>query len=57
VLSGHLGIVRCLHISDQRLVSGGDQKKIGVWDYRVLMPSYLETKPCFHYWWYFCEAM
>ncbi|XP_062596857.1 F-box/WD repeat-containing protein 7-like [Saccostrea cucullata] len=33
-LTGHLGIVRCLYINEFRLVSGGDQKKINVWDYR-----------------------
>ena len=34
-LREHLGVVRCLHINNERLVSGGDQKKIVVWDYRV----------------------
>lgn len=33
-LAEHLGVVRCLHINQERLVSGGDQKKICVWDYR-----------------------
>ena len=37
VLQGHLGVVRCLHINDERLVSGGDQQKVIVWDYRVSM--------------------
>nr|KAG5699726.1 hypothetical protein BaRGS_022124 [Batillaria attramentaria] len=31
----HLGVVRCLHINNERLVSGGDQKKICIWDYRL----------------------
>ena len=35
VLQGHLGVVRCLHINEERLVSGGDQQKVIVWDYRV----------------------
>ncbi|XP_046338928.2 F-box/WD repeat-containing protein 7-like [Haliotis rufescens] len=30
----HLGIVRCIHLNDDRLVTGGDQKKLVVWDYR-----------------------
>ncbi|XP_070181266.1 F-box/WD repeat-containing protein 7-like [Littorina saxatilis] len=33
-LKEHLGVVRCLHINNERLVSGGDQKKIVIWDYR-----------------------
>ncbi|XP_025105940.1 F-box/WD repeat-containing protein 7-like isoform X2 [Pomacea canaliculata] len=33
-LHEHLGVVRCLHINDERLVSGGDQKKVVIWDYR-----------------------
>ena len=31
----HLGVVRCLHLDKYKLVSGGDQKKICVWDYGV----------------------
>lgn len=38
-LTGHLGVVRCLHINKFRLVSGGDQKKINVWDYRVCIKT------------------
>ncbi|XP_076464176.1 uncharacterized protein LOC143296232 [Babylonia areolata] len=34
-LREHLGVVRCLHINAHRLVSGGDQKMIVVWDYRA----------------------
>ena len=35
VLGQHLGVVRCLVIDGYKLVSGGDQKKIAVWNYRV----------------------
>ncbi|MBN3285336.1 FBXW7 protein, partial [Polyodon spathula] len=31
-LSGHIGVVRCLHLLKGRLLSGGDRKKILVWD-------------------------
>ncbi|KXJ26868.1 F-box/WD repeat-containing protein 7 [Exaiptasia diaphana] len=31
-LCEHIGIVRCLHLTNNRLVSGGDRKKIVVWD-------------------------
>ncbi|KAL8580762.1 hypothetical protein ACOMHN_018434 [Nucella lapillus] len=34
-LREHLGVVRCLHINGQRLVSGGDQKMVVIWDYRA----------------------
>ena len=34
-LNGHLGIVRSLYIDDYKLVSGGDAKKIMIWDYKV----------------------
>jgi len=34
-LNGHLGIVRSLFIDDYKLVSGGDAKKIMIWDYKV----------------------
>ena len=34
-LNGHLGCIRSLYIDDYKLVSGGDAKKIMVWDYRV----------------------
>ena len=44
VLQGHLGVVRCLHINDERLVSGGDQQKVIVWDYRVSIRSLVQTK-------------
>lgn len=33
-LNGHLGIVRSLYIDDYKLVSGGDAKKIMIWDYK-----------------------
>jgi F-box/WD-40 domain protein 7 len=35
-LSGHLGIVRCLHLDEFKLVSSGDAKKVMIWNYRVL---------------------
>lgn len=41
-LTGHLGVVRCLHINEFRLVSGGDQKKINVWDYRVCIKTIIQ---------------
>ncbi|KAK3750546.1 hypothetical protein QZH41_011084, partial [Actinostola sp. cb2023] len=31
-LCEHIGIVRCLYLTEDRLVSGGDRKKIVVWD-------------------------
>ena len=34
-LSGHLGIVRFIHMDEHKLVTGGDSKKIIVWNYRV----------------------
>lgn len=34
-MSGHLGIVRFIQIDEQKLVSGGDAKRILVWDYKV----------------------
>jgi hypothetical protein len=35
VLHEHIGVVRCLYIDDYKLVSGGDCKKIVIWDWRV----------------------
>ena len=35
VLQEHMGVVRCLHINEDRLVSGGDQSMVVVWDYKV----------------------
>ncbi|XP_065828528.1 F-box/WD repeat-containing protein 7-like [Oscarella lobularis] len=32
VLEEHIGIVRCLQLFESRLVTGGDQKKLVVWD-------------------------
>jgi F-box/WD-40 domain protein 7 len=32
VLSEHIGIVRCLHLNGSRMITGGDQKKIVVWN-------------------------
>ena len=40
VLLEHLGVVRCLHLHDDRLVSGGDRKKIVIWRWKVLFISY-----------------
>ena len=34
-LRGHMGVVRCLHLDGNRLVSGGDRKAIIVWDLAV----------------------
>ena len=34
-LEGHLGIVRCMYIDKDKLISGGDQKKIIIWNYKV----------------------
>ena len=35
VLEEHIGIVRCLQLFESRLVTGGDQKKLVVWDTQV----------------------
>ena len=35
VLEGHIGVVRCLSLAGDRLVSGGDRKRIVVWDLKV----------------------
>ena len=35
VLEGHIGIVRCLELKRWRLVSGGDRKRIIVWNVKV----------------------
>ena len=35
VLEGHIGIVRCLQLKRWRLVSGGDRKRIIVWNVKV----------------------
>lgn len=34
-LSGHLGVIRSLYMDNYKLVSGGDAKRIMVWDYKV----------------------
>ena len=36
VLEGHIGVVRCLCLRGDRLVSGGDRKRIVVWDVEVI---------------------
>ena len=38
-LEEHIGVVRCLYLSGNRLVSGGDQKRIAVWDIKVRRTS------------------
>ena len=35
VLEGHIGVVRCLCLRGDRLVSGGNRKRIVVWDVKV----------------------
>ena len=35
VLEGHIGVVRCLSLHGHRLVSGGDRKRLVVWDIKV----------------------
>ena len=35
VLGDHIGLVRCLHLSDHRLVSAGDRRKINIWSVKV----------------------
>ena len=35
VLDGHIGVVRCLKLKGNILVSGGDQKRIIIWDVQV----------------------
>ena len=34
-LEGHSGVVRCLHLNENTLVSGGDLRKLIVWDLKV----------------------
>ena len=38
-LEEHIGVVRCLCLLGNRLVSGGDQKRIAVWDVKVCETS------------------
>ena len=35
ILEGHIGVVRCLALRGDILVSGGDRKRIIVWDVKV----------------------
>ena len=35
ILEEHIGVVRCLSLGQFRLISGGDNKKLVVWDYKV----------------------
>ncbi|PIK45609.1 putative F-box/WD repeat-containing protein 7-like [Apostichopus japonicus] len=37
VMDGHIGVVRCLRLMNGRLVTGGDRKKIMVWDGKVIV--------------------
>ena len=38
-LGGHLGNVRCIYIDEFKCVTGGDAKRIMVWDYKVSLLS------------------
>ena len=38
VLRGHIGVVRCLCLRGDRLVSGGDRKRVVIWDIKVKAP-------------------
>ena len=35
VLQGHIGVVRCIHLMEDRLVSAGDCKRVMVWNSKV----------------------
>ena len=35
VLEGHIGVVRCLCLHGDRLISGGDRKRVVIWDVKV----------------------
>ena len=35
VLRGHIGVVRCLSLKGNILISGGDRKRIIVWNIKV----------------------
>ena len=35
ILDGHIGVVRCLSLRGDILVSGGDRKRIITWDVKV----------------------
>ena len=34
-LQGHIGVVRCVHLVGDRLISAGDCKKVMVWNTKV----------------------
>lgn len=36
ILDGHVGLIRCLILKGDIIVSGGDQKRIIIWDVKVL---------------------
>lgn len=40
VLEGHIGVVRCLAMKEDILVSGGDRKRLIVWDIKVCVCLY-----------------
>ena len=35
MLQGHIGVVRCIHLMEDRLVSAGDCKRVMVWNAKV----------------------
>jgi len=35
VLQGHIGVVRCVHLVGDRLISAGDCKKVMIWNTKV----------------------
>ena len=35
ILDHHIGLVRCLSIHENRLISGGDRRRLNVWDINV----------------------
>lgn len=45
----HIGVVRCLSLRNDMLVSGGDRKKIVVWDTKVRPVITLESIVCASY--------
>ncbi|XP_043929670.1 F-box/WD repeat-containing protein 7-like [Protopterus annectens] len=49
----HIGVVRCLHLHGNRLVSGGDRKKIVVWDVQAgMLLNVVHRNPTLlHKWW------
>ena len=35
MLQGHIGVVRCIHLMEDRLASAGDCKRVMVWNAKV----------------------